>query len=142
MDVIGTMGRIVLSRRRFQTEALRPFGITFMQFHLIALARRRGALRPSDAAAELSCDRPTASVIAENCVAQGWLVRRRSASDRRSRRLLLTGEGEELLDRIEAAQVLSPRDGDPLDALDEAEKEAFLVSLELVMRRAEGLFGA
>ena len=55
---------------------------------------------------------------------------------------MLTGEGEELLDKIEAARVLTPRDGDPLDALDDASKEAFLVSLEKVRRRAEGLYGA
>jgi DNA-binding MarR family transcriptional regulator len=113
-----------------------------MQLHLIALARRRGALRPSDAAAELFCDRPTATVIAENCVARGWLIRRKSAADKRSRRLVLTGEGEELLDKIEAARVLSPRNGNPLDALEGAEREAFLAALEKVRHRAEELFGA
>ena len=103
MDEIGLMGLVFFARRRRSAEKIRAFGITLPQFLLVQLARRRGAISPSAAAAELSCDRPTATLVAQKCVSRGWLIRRRSATDRRSSRLELSGEGEELLDRIEAA---------------------------------------
>lgn len=136
------MGAIFSARRRLIGERLRAFGITLAQFYLIQLARRRGAISPSAAAAELFSDRPTATLVAQKCVAAGWLVRKRSDADRRSRRLELSGEGEELLDRIEAARILSPTSlCDPLDVLDGNERAAFRAALSKVQRRAADLFG-
>jgi DNA-binding MarR family transcriptional regulator len=141
MDEIGLMGSVFFARRRRSAERIRAFGITLPQFLLVQLARRRGAISPSAAAAELSCDRPTATLVAQKCVSQGWLVRRRSDADRRSSRLELSGEGEELLDRIEAARLFSPASiGDPLDALGSEERAAFRVALEKVESRAMELF--
>ena len=72
-----------------------------------------------------------------------WLARKRSDSDRRSNRLVLSGEGEELLDRIERAQLFSASSlGDPFDILDSAERAAFFRSLEKVESRARDRFGA
>ncbi len=143
MDAIELMSSIYIARRRRSAERIRPFGITLPQFFLIQLARRRGAISPSAAAAELSCDRPTATLVAQKCVAQGWLSRRRSDLDRRSSRLVLSGEGEELLDRIERAQLFSASSlGDPFDILDSSERAAFFRALERVESRASDLFGS
>jgi DNA-binding MarR family transcriptional regulator len=136
------MGAIFLARRRRFSELLRAFEITLPQLHLIQLARRRGPISPSMAASGLDCDRPTASLIAQKCVARGWLFRRRSELDRRSARLELTGEGEELLDRIEATRILSSASiGDPLDVLGSEERSMLRASLEKVEARARELFG-
>lgn len=127
--------------RKRASAALEEFGITVPQFFLIQLARRRGAIRPSEAAEELASDRPTLTLVARKCVARGWLIRRGVKLDRRSHLLRLTGQGEELLDRIEAAQVLSPEAlGDPLDVLDSEERAQFLRALDKVQRRARDLF--
>jgi DNA-binding MarR family transcriptional regulator len=143
MDEIGTMGAVYFARRRRSAERTRGFGITLQQLFLIQLARRRGAISPSAAAAELSCDRPTATLVAQKCVSRGWLVRRRSEADRRSSRLELSGEGEELLDRIEKARALSAASlGDPFDVLSAEERSAFRVALAKVDARARELFGA
>jgi DNA-binding MarR family transcriptional regulator len=76
-------------------------------------------------------------------VARGWLIRKRSESDHRSSRLHLSGEGEELLDRIERAKLFSSESlGDPLDVLDFEERNAFRTALEKVEARARELFGA
>lgn len=137
------MGAIFLARRRRFSELLRAFEITVPQLHLIQLARRKGPISPSMAAAGLDCDRPTASLIAQKCVARGWLFRRRSELDRRSARLELTGEGEELLDRIEAARILSTASiGDPLDVLGSEERSILIASLEKVESRARGIWGS
>ena len=136
------MGSVFFARRRRSAERIRVFEITLPQFSLIQLARRRGAISPSSAASELSCDRPTATLIAQKCVSRGWLARRRSEMDRRSFRLELSGEGEELLDRIEASRALSPGSlGDPLDVLSSGEREVFKKALEKIQRRALDVFG-
>jgi DNA-binding MarR family transcriptional regulator len=142
MDEIALMGAIFTARRRKAADRLRSFEITLQQLHLVRLARRRGAISPSAAAAELSCDKPTMTLVAEKCLERGWLARRRSESDRRSYRLVLTGEGEELLDSIERAKLLSASSlGDPLDALGHEEREAFVLALMKVEARAAELFG-
>ena len=142
MDEIGLMGLVFVARRRVSAERLRTFEITLPQYYLISLARRRGAISPSAAAADLACDRPTATLVAQKCVAAGWLTRKRSDSDQRSSRLELSGEGEELLDRIEASRSLAPASlGDPLDVLSSAERAVFQKALEKIQRRARDVFG-
>ncbi len=127
--------------RKQASAALEEYGITLPQFFLIQLARRRGAIRPSEAAEELASDRPTLTLVARKCVARGWLSQRRVKLDRRSHRLNLTGLGEELLDRIEAARVLNSEAlGDPLDILDSEERAQFLRALDKVQRRARDLY--
>lgn len=131
------MSRICAARQRKMSGLLRPFGITLAQFELVWLTRRRGAIAPSFAAAELDCDRPTMTLVARKCVAEGWIRRRRSESDRRSIRLELSGAGEEILDRIESSRVLSPASfGDPLDVLEGEERSRFEAALRKVHRRA------
>jgi DNA-binding MarR family transcriptional regulator len=142
MDEIALMGTIFTARRRSAAERLRAFEITLQQLHLIQLARRRGAISPSAAAEELSCDRPTMTLVAEKCLDRGWLATRRAESDRRSYRLELTGEGEELLDSIERAKLLSASSlGDPLDVLSPEERRAFAAALAKVEARSGELFG-
>lgn len=133
---------IALAARRHQAELLRPFGISSQQLHLVRLARMRGSISLSAAARELSCDRPTMTVVARNCVYQGWLARTGSAKDARSSLLSLTGEGEELLDRIEGARGMAKPDRlDPLDCLSAEERAGFRAALEKVKARAEELYG-
>jgi DNA-binding MarR family transcriptional regulator len=142
MDEIDRMGSVYVARRRRSAERIRAFGITLPQFYLIRLARRRGAISPSAAAAELSCDRPTATLVAQKCVSQGWLACKRSDTDRRSTRLELSGQGEELLDRIEASRIFAASSiGDPLDALEPAERAAFRAALEKILARSTALYG-
>ncbi|HRY81558.1 MAG TPA: MarR family transcriptional regulator [Spirochaetia bacterium] len=141
MDGIRLMTMVQSLWRKRASAALEGFGITLSQFLLIQLARRRGAIRPSEAAEELASDRPTLTLVARKCVARGWLSRLRVKLDRRAHRLRLTGLGEELPGRIEAARVLSPEVlGDPLDVLDSEERGQFLRALDKVHRRARDLF--
>jgi DNA-binding MarR family transcriptional regulator len=141
MDGIRLMTMVQSLWRKKASASLEEYGITVSQFFLIQLARRRGAIRPSEAAEELASDRPTLTLVARKCVARGWLSRRGVKLDRRSHLLRLTGQGEELLDRIEAARVLGPEAlGDPLDVLDSEERAQFLRALDKVHRRARDLF--
>lgn len=140
MDEIALMESVASSWRRLAAKRVRPFEISLLQYRLILLARRKGSVSLSQAAGELGCDRPGMTLLSRKCVRAGWLRRRRSAADRRSHRLELTGEGEELLDSIEAAQASPPAQAaDPLDVLDPAEREALGGMLLRVRDRVEAL---
>jgi DNA-binding MarR family transcriptional regulator len=137
MDEIATMGLTYALWRRRASRALNYRAISFSQLQLIQLARRRGAISLSAAAAELFWDRPTTTLVAKKCFAKGWLSRHSSSVDRRSAKLSLTGQGEELLDRIEAERLLWPESlGDPLDVLDSDERAELRRMLDKILRRA------
>jgi MarR family transcriptional regulator for hemolysin len=137
MDGIDPMGLVFARWRRRASSALGAYGITFAQYQLIRLARLRGALSPSAAAEELGSDRPTMTLVARSCVGKGWLDRRASPGDKRSFRLSLSGQGEELLDRIEADRALGPQKlGNPLDILDSTERAELLRLLDRIERRS------
>jgi DNA-binding MarR family transcriptional regulator len=137
MNDLSTMGMVHALWRRQVQRSLSGFGITFSQYQLIHLARRRGATSPSAAAAELGWDRPTTTLVLRKCLAAGWLWRSRSAADRRSARLVLSGQGEELLDKIEAARPFDPpMTADPLDVLDSEERAKLRRMLDKIQRRA------
>ena len=141
MDEYLFMGKTFALWRRRVGQALMPFGITFHQFCLVRLARRMGSLNLSAAASELGMDKPTLSLVAFKCVKQGWLRRISVVKDKRSTRLGLTGEGEELLDRIDAARIFAPESmGDALDVLDSEERAALRRMLDKVSRRAKDIF--
>jgi len=138
MDEIESMGLTQLLWRRCASRALRGYAISYSQLQLIQLARRRGAIILSAAAAELYWDRPTTTLVARKCLEHCWLSLKRSREDRRSFTIALTGQGEELLDRLEAARVLSAESlGDPLDVLDSGERAELRRMLDKILRRAE-----
>ncbi|HWR12050.1 MAG TPA: MarR family transcriptional regulator [Rectinemataceae bacterium] len=141
MDEYLFMGIVFALWRRRVGQVLLPFGITFHQYSLVRLARRMGALNLSAAASELGMDRPTLSLIAFKCVKRGWLRRIAVIKDKRSSRLALTGQGEELLDRIDTARLFAPESiGDALDVLDSEERAALRRMLDKVSRRARDIF--
>jgi DNA-binding MarR family transcriptional regulator len=142
MDEISEMGTIFLLRRRFLGERLRGYGISVKQLQLIRIARRRGSVSPSDAALEMFCDRPTASVIVKNCLGKGWLRRRKSRSDGRSQVLVLSGAGEELIDRIDRMEASRPAAlAEALESLEPAERAQFRAALDKVLVRASAIYG-
>ncbi|MBL8966279.1 MAG: MarR family transcriptional regulator [Spirochaetaceae bacterium] len=144
MDAVTRMGVIFLARRRLAARNAKPFGITLKQLFLLRWVEGKGSLSPSEAARLLFCDRPTATVIVRNCEKRGWLTRRRSEADGRSVLLELAEPGAAILARIDAAAVpglaAGGSVGDPLDALEPAERRAFESSLKKVYRRAGELF--
>ena len=141
MEDLGAIERLAGAMRRRRASELRAFGISLRQYELISLARRRVGLTLAAAARELDCDRPTMTVIARNCVGLGVLDRKLSKRDGRQGILALTGAGEELLDRIEAARSVDANGGEPLDVLPADERAAFLRAADRVARRAQDLWG-
>lgn len=142
LDAFEAMDRIAGAWRRRANEGLRPFRITLAQYELIRTMRRRGGLLLSVAAKDLDWDRPTMTVVAAACVRAGWLKRTRLARDRRSARLELSGQGEELLDRIERAKLFAAESfGDPFDVVGSDERAEMRRLLDRVARRAADIWG-
>ena len=141
MDEILIMGYIFGAWRRRAAEALAGFGITFHQYQLVRLARRRGAISLSLAAEELGMDRPTLTLVARKCILGGWLLRSIPATDKRSSMLTLSGKGEELLDRIESARIFAPESmGDALDVLGSQERAELRRMVDKISRRVRDLY--
>jgi MarR family transcriptional regulator, 2-MHQ and catechol-resistance regulon repressor len=141
MEEFLLMGYIFGAWRRGAAEALLAFGITFHQFQLVRLARRRGTISLSSAAEELGMDRPTLTLVSRKCIMRGWLQRSISVSDKRSSLLALSGKGEELLDRIESVRLFAPGSmGDALDVLGSEDRAELHRMLDRVSRRARDLY--
>ena len=82
--------------RRFD-EALRPFGLTNGQFSLLMSLNRPEPPRISDLVELLAMDRTTLTAALKPLTRRGLVEVRRDEKDARSRRLLLSAEGEAVL---------------------------------------------
>ena len=82
--------------RRFD-EALRPFGLTNGQFSLLMSLNRPEPPRISDLVELLAMDRTTLTAALKPLTRRGLVEVRRDDKDARSRRLLLSAEGEAVL---------------------------------------------
>jgi len=82
--------------RRFD-EALRPLGLTQGQFSLLLSLNRPEPPRIGDVAALLAMDRTTLTANLKPLQRRGLVKVKADKSDRRSRRLTLTGPGRVLL---------------------------------------------
>lgn len=87
-----------LLARRFD-EALRPFGITNGQFSLLMSLNRPDPPPMGPVASLLSMDRTTLTAALKPLQRQGLLKIAQDPSDRRSRILILTAKGRDLLAR-------------------------------------------
>jgi DNA-binding MarR family transcriptional regulator len=121
----GTMGRMsvaFLTWRRHLQRNLVPYGITLKQQFVLHQLEKKEYLYPSDIAEMLYCDRPTATVILDNLVKQGWIRRDREEENRKHVRVSLTEAGREKLTELGAVQW---QDFDPLESFTEEEVRQF-----------------
>ena len=82
--------------RRFD-EALRPVGLTNGQYSLLMSLNRPEPPRISDLAPFLAMDRTTLTAALKPLARRGLVVAGQDPSNRRSRRLVLTDEGRQVL---------------------------------------------
>jgi len=84
---------------RIFDDAFRPLGITNGQFSLLISLNRPEPPVMGDVAALLALDRTTLTANLKPLERRGLVVISPDPNDRRSRRLALTAEGEELMNR-------------------------------------------
>ena len=100
--ILGSMGRVFLSWRRYLQRHVAKAGCSIQQYHVLRQLRRRDCLRPSDIAAMLFCDRPTASVVIHNLRAAGWVSVMPDPANGKQRQVRITEEGVRILTAAEA----------------------------------------
>jgi len=118
--------RATLLWQRRITAALEPFGLTHVQFVLLACAwwlGRDETPRQADVAAQAGTDAVMTSEVLRRLEAKGLVRREHDAADRRARRIVVTAEGiraaEEAVAAVESVdrEVLGELDARALDRL-------------------------
>ncbi len=122
---------IKLSRAAESVEArvncyLKDHGLTWSQFGVLEALFHLGPLHQQDLAAKILKSQGNLTLVIDNLVKRGWVVRQRDTTDRRYITICLTESGHELIKNIFPAHVaqvvkvmsvLSPAEQSQLAAL-------------------------
>ena len=125
MDLYDQPGHLI---RRAQQIAVSMFfealgrDVTPVQYAMLRMLQERPGIDQVTLAQEVALDTSTTAEIAARLEAKGWIVRELMA--RRQRRLLLTPEGEAVLQRLVPG--LAAMNDQLLARLDAAEREDFM----------------
>jgi len=112
-------------QQRVDTD-LRPFGITFRQFQVIAWLKYEGPLTQSELARRMTIEPPTLAGIMTRMESMGWIVRDSCDKDRRKKFLDVGPAAEPVWERIvevlnnlreEATRGMSPEQVEQLHRL-------------------------
>ena len=85
-------------------RVLGEVGLSFTQMKALFLLQEQDEMTVKDIAARLSMSLPAMSRSVDGLVQRGFVARRESEIDRRSRQIALLPEGREVLDRVTAAR--------------------------------------
>ena len=122
--VMRALAHSQLLWNRHLQRTLEARGLTLKQYYLLRQLSRRGTMFPAQAAEELFCDRPTASVVIRNMERRGWLTRERDAANGKRTLVRLTPAGRRKLAEVDAHPPTPRRPGlDPLGCFDPAERQ-------------------
>lgn len=111
-----------------------PKGITLKQEFVLHKLAKQPFLNPADIAEMLFCDRPTATVILNNMVKQGWVERRKDPDNQKYVQISLTTAGKAKLAELDSLPVES---FDPLSCLSVEEIKQLDSSLKKIYRHLE-----
>lgn len=106
--VVARLHRVGLRLTEELVAVYAQHGLGEGEFDVLATLRRSGppyALTPGDLGAASMVSSGAISKRVDRCVAQGWVTRRPSEEDGRSRVVALTAAGRELIDRAFEAHI-------------------------------------
>lgn len=131
MDVQTAMRDVMAGAK----HPLLDLNLTMPQLKVSLVLYRQGPLAAQDLAARIATSPATLSGIIDRLVAQGLVERHEDPADRRVRRLELTGEGHEQIDRvIRTGQAEQQR---LFQRLDERQLEVVAEAFELILGAAK-----
>jgi len=122
----------VQTRRAFQHSLGTPFDLRTVEFTLLMLLLSSGGASPKQLARTLDMPAPNVTVLVDKLVARGLIERRRSSTDGRGQRVLLTTDGLALARQAHAQSMTS--EAELLQRLSPAE-QAMLRELLLKLSR-------
>lgn len=94
------LGRAALLKDRIIDTHMEPVGITAAQFKVLIIMAQHGIDTPVELCRYLSLDSGSMTRMLDRLEQKGFLVRQRSAEDRRQVQLVLTEAGQALADRL------------------------------------------
>ncbi|MHC8305205.1 MarR family winged helix-turn-helix transcriptional regulator [Pseudomonas sp. PB3P13] len=94
------LGRAALLKDRIIDTHMEPHGITAAQFKVLIIMAQMGVDTPAELCRHLSLDSGSMTRMLDRLEQKGFLDRQRSEADRRQVRLVLTGQGQQLTDRL------------------------------------------
>jgi MarR family transcriptional regulator for hemolysin len=123
---VARLLRVAFDRRS------KDLGLTRSQWWVLNHLYFHEGITQSAFAELLEIEKPTLGRLLDRLEAKGWVERRADETDRRAKRVFLTGEVQGLMRALRklAAEVRA----DALDGLDQAERERFLDTLQVIKR--------
>ncbi|WP_260961827.1 MarR family winged helix-turn-helix transcriptional regulator [Pseudomonas citri] len=94
------LGRAAMLKDRIIDTHMEPLGITAAQFKVLIIMVQFGFDTPAELSRHLSLDSGSMTRMLDRLEQKGFLVRQRSADDRRQVRLVLTEAGKAMADRL------------------------------------------
>ena len=123
---VARLMRVAYDRRA------RALGLTRSQWWVLNHLYFNEAITQSALADVLDIEKPTLGRLLDRLEAKGWVERRADASDRRAKRIYLTGEVQELMRALRA--IAAGLRIDALAGLDDAERRQLLDALLVIKR--------
>jgi DNA-binding MarR family transcriptional regulator len=123
---VARLMRVAYDRRA------RALGLTRSQWWVLNHLYFNEAITQSALADVLDIEKPTLGRLLDRLEAKGWVERRADASDRRVKRIYLTGEVQELMRALRA--IAAGLRIDALAGLDDAERRQLLDALLVIKR--------
>ena len=94
------LGRTALVKDRILDTHMEPYGITAAQFKVLIIMAQCGIDTPAELCRQLSVDSGSMTRMLDRLEQKNLLVRQRSEADRRQVRLVLTEEGQALVEQL------------------------------------------
>lgn len=130
LPLMARMGIVFLTWRRYLQRQLLPHDITLKQEFVLHQLEKTPYIYPAEIADMLFCDRPTATVIINNLVKQGWASKRKDPANQKYVQIFLTAAGK---DKVAELARMAPVDIDPFGSLTADEKQ----QLEALLRKVQ-----
>jgi DNA-binding MarR family transcriptional regulator len=121
---VARLMRVAYDRRA------RALGLTRSQWWVLNNLYFNEAITQSALADVLDIEKPTLGRLLDRLEAKGWVERRADASDRRAKRIYLTGEVQDVMRALRA--IAAGLRGDALAGLDEPERRRLLDTLLVI----------
>ena len=94
------LGRAALLKDRIIDTHMEPYGITAAQFKVMIIMAQFGVDTPAELCRNLSLDSGSMTRMLDRLEQKGLLGRKRSELDRRQVQLVLTADGQRLVDKL------------------------------------------
>lgn len=100
LKTLISLYRCQLSVRRRETPLINEAGLTMSQFAVLEVLYHKGPMRVGDVIEQILATPGNMTVVVKNLEKEGWIERRRDSADRRAFTLVLSDQGQALIEAL------------------------------------------